>query len=143
VEDKLLITGQGGQRDGWRRLINGRWSQRSGIGEKKEAQSQDSWENLVERMDDGRRLSRLKRVDIWALICNHRVAVRRSKYQDRPKITPGNIGSGIIVVSIHFVDVPEERGELKNPWNGRGSRASKSQWTGSIRIHFFFRERSL
>jgi hypothetical protein len=32
-----------------------------------------------------------------------------------PKITLGNISSGIIVVSIHVVDVPGERGELKNP----------------------------
>ncbi len=32
---------------------------------------------------------------------------------------------------------PGERGELKNPWIGRGSRKSKSQWTGSIRIQIF------
>jgi hypothetical protein len=70
---------------------------------------------------------------------NHRVAVHQSECQDRPKITPGNIGSRIIVVVlIHVVDVPGERGELKNPWIGRGSRASKSQQMGSIRIHFFF-----
>ncbi len=113
-----------------------------GIGEKEEAPSQDSWGNLVERADNGRRMSHLKSVDIRALMHDHRVAVRQSERQDRPKLTLGNIGSGIVVVSIHVVDISEERGELKNPWNGRGSRASKSRRTGSIRIHFFFRETS-
>jgi hypothetical protein len=138
VEDKLLITGQGGQCDGWRRLIDGRRSQGLGIGEKEEAPSQDSWGNLVERTDNGRRVSSLKRVDIRALMHNHRVAVRWSECQDHPKITPGNINSGIVVVLIHVVDVPGERGELKNPWTGWGSCASKSQRMGSIRINFFF-----
>ncbi len=107
MEDELLITGQGGRRDGRRRL-------------------------------DGRRVSHLKHKDILALMHDHRVAVHQSECQDRPQITPGNIGSGIVVVSIHVVDIPGERGDLKNPCTGRGSHVSKSQWTGSIRIHFFF-----
>ncbi len=138
MEDKLLITGQGGQRDGWRRLIDGRSSHRLGIGEKEEAPSQDSWGNLVERTDDGRRVSRMKSIDIRALMHDHRVAVCQSKCQDRPKINPGNIGSRIVVVLIHVVDIPRERGELKNPWTPRGSHVSKSQWTGSIRILILF-----
>jgi hypothetical protein len=144
VEDELLITGQGGQHEGRRRLIDGKRSQWLGIEEKEEAPSQDSWGNLVERTDDSRRVSRLKSVDIRALMYDHRVAVRQSKHKDCPKITPENIGNGIIVVLIHVIDVPGERGELKNPWTGWGSQASKSQWTGSIRIRFFsfFRETS-
>jgi hypothetical protein len=141
VEDELLITGQGGQRDGRRGLMDGWRSQQFGIGEKEEAPSQDSWGNFIERMDDGRRVSCLKSLDIRALMHDHRVAVCQTEHQDHPKIALGNIGSGIIVVPIHVVDVPRERGELTNPWTGRGSRASKSQWTGSIRIHCvcFFR----
>ncbi len=138
MEDKLLINSQGGQRDRQRRLINGWRNQWLGIGEKEEAPSQDSWGNLVERTDNGRRVSRLRSVDIRALMHDHRVDVRQSKRQDHPKITLGNIRSRIVVESIHVVDVPGERGELKNPWTGRGSRASKSQQTGSIRIHVFF-----
>jgi hypothetical protein len=134
VEDELLISNQGGQRDGRMRLIDGWRSQCSGIGEKEEAPSQDSLGNLVERTDNGRRVSCLKSVYIQALMHTHRVAVRQSKRQDHPKITLGNIGSGIAIVSIHVVDVPGERGELKNPWTGQGSCASKSQQTGSFRI---------
>jgi hypothetical protein len=103
VEDELLITGQEGRRDGRRRLIDGRRRQWSGIGQKEEAPSQDSWGNLVERTDDGRRVSRLKSIDIWALMHDHRVAARQSERQDHPKITPGNIGSGTVVVLIHVV----------------------------------------
>jgi hypothetical protein len=80
----------------------------------------------------------LKSVDIRALMHNHRVAVCLSERQDSPKIPPVNIGSRIVVVLIYVADVPGERGELKNPWTGRGSHASESQRTGSIRIHFFF-----
>jgi hypothetical protein len=88
-------------------------------------------------MDDGGRVSCLKGVDVRALMHNHRVAMRQCKRQDHCKITLGNIGSGIIVVSIHVVDVPRERGELKNPWSGWGSCTSESQWAGSIQIHDF------
>ncbi len=79
----------------------------------------------------------MKSIDIQALMHDHRVAMCQCKCQDRPKITLRKIGSGIVIVSIHVVDVPGERGELKNPWTSRGSHTSKSQWTGSIRIHFF------
>ncbi len=87
-------------------------------------------------------MSRLKQVDVRALMHNHRVAVHRCKHQDCRKITLGNIGSGIVVVSIHIVGFPRERGELKNPWSGWGSLASESQRAGSIWIHDF-REMSL
>ncbi len=96
------------------------------VGVKEEAPSQDSWGNLVERTDNGGRVSRLKCVDVRALMHYHRVAVRRCKRQDQPKITLGNIGSRIVVVSIHVVDIPGERGELKNPWTNRGSCISNS-----------------
>jgi hypothetical protein len=94
-----------------------------------------SWGNLIERTDDIGRVSRLKCVDVWALMHYHGVAVRQCKCQDCPKITLGNISSRLVVVLIHVVDVPGERGELKNPWTGWGSCESKSQWMGSIRIH--------
>jgi hypothetical protein len=115
VEDKLLVASQGGQRDGWRRLIDCWMRQILGFGEKERAPSQISWRNLIERMNNGGRVSRLKCVDVWALMHNHRVAVCQCKRQDHPKITLGNVGSGIIVVLIHVVDVPRDRGELNNP----------------------------
>jgi hypothetical protein len=124
VEDKLLVTGQGGQWDGRRKLINGGRCQSSGFGEKEEASSQNSWGNLVERTDDSGRVSCLKCVDVWALMHDHMVAVHQCERQDHHKITLGNMGSGIGVVSIHVVDVPRDRGELKNPWSGRGSCGS-------------------
>jgi hypothetical protein len=80
-------------------------------------------------------VSHLKCVDVRALMHYHRVAVCQCEHQDRPKITLGNVGSRIVAVSIHIVDVPGDRGELNNPWTGQGSHASESQWTGSIRIH--------
>jgi hypothetical protein len=76
VEDKLLITGQGGQCDGRRKLIDGRKNQWLGIGEKEEALIQDSWGNLIEWTDNGRRVSRLKHLDIRVLMHNHSMAVR-------------------------------------------------------------------
>jgi hypothetical protein len=69
---------------------------------------------------------------------NHRVAMHRSERKDCRKITPGKIGSRIIVVSIPVVDVPRERRELKNPWSGWGSLASNCQWAGSIQIYDFY-----
>jgi hypothetical protein len=69
-----MITGQGGQRDGQRRLIDSWKSQWSGIGEKEEAPSQDSWGNLIERTDNGRRVSHLKSINVRAFMHDHRVA---------------------------------------------------------------------
>jgi hypothetical protein len=138
VEDKLVVTGQGGQCNSRRRLINGGRCQRKGVGEKKEASSQNSQGNLVEGMDDGRRVSRLKCVDVGALMHDHRVAVGQCERKDRRKNNLEKIGSRIVVVLIHVVDIPRERGELKkNPWSSRGSRASDSQQASSVRIHDF------
>ncbi len=80
-------------------------------------------------------MSYLKCIDVQALMHDHRVTVRRCKCQNHCKINLGNIGSRIILVLIHVVDIPMDRGELKNPWSNHGSCASESQWTGSIRIH--------
>ncbi len=135
MDDKLLVTGQVGQHDGQRRLVDGWRCQSLDFGEKEEAPSQNSWGNLVEKMDNSGRVGHLKCVDVQALMHYHRVAVRQCECQDLPKITLGNIGIGVVVVLIHVIDIPGDRGELNNPWTGRGSCTSKIQWTGSIRIH--------
>jgi hypothetical protein len=109
VEGELLVFGLLGRHDGWRRLINSWRCQSLGFGEKEEAPHQNSWGNLVERTDNGGSVSLLKHVDVRVLMLYHRVAVRRSGRQDRPKITLGNVGSGIVVVSIHIVDVSGDR----------------------------------
>jgi hypothetical protein len=108
VEDEPLVTGQGGQRNSRRRLIGGWRCQILGFGEKEKALSQNSWGILVVRTDNGGRVSCLKCVDVRALMHYHRVAMRRCKRQDCPKTTLGNIGSRIVVVSIHIVYVPRE-----------------------------------
>ncbi len=77
MEDKLLVTSQVGRHDGQRRLIDGWRCQSLSFGENKEALSQNSWGNFVERTDDSGRGSRLRCVDVWALMHYHtRVAVR-------------------------------------------------------------------
>ncbi len=130
MEDKLLVTGQEGQRDGRRRLIGGCRCQIWALEIRRRPQARIAGGNLIERTDDGGRVSRLKCVDVWALMHYHRLAVHQCKCQDHPKITLRNVGSRIVVVSIHIVDVPGDRGELNNPWTGGGGSHEQEPMDG-------------
>ena len=112
-----------------RRLCNGRPP--SLQGKKGKSPSDDSRGNLVDREDDGRRVGRLKLVDIRALVEDDRAAVSQSECQGGPEIAARNIGSGIVVEAIHTVDIAGDGGEMNNSWPGRG----ETQQTGGIRIH--------
>ncbi len=89
-----------------------------GFGERrKRPQARIAGETLVERTDNGRKGKLLER---HSCTTTGWLCANATTPGDRPKITPGNVGSGIAVVAIHVVDVPKDGGELNDPWTSRG-----------------------
>jgi hypothetical protein len=69
--------------------------------------------NLGERMDNGRRMRRLKLLKVAAFKNHHRMTMHRGKSKDCPKVPCGEISRAIVLKAGGLVDIAR-KGE-ENP----------------------------